>query len=135
MPIRMSRPGQKSPRFLIASRPAADYQPDPERDEDDRPDDLEPEPPQEVQVVEQKVDPNQDQDCRPEILLAPGHGGPILEAPPVWGGSRLRRARRPRRGPAALCGRPRSTRRRPPWPAPIAHRRGTARPPASGPRR
>src|SRR5204862_7457108 len=47
-----------------------------------RPDDVEPEPAQEVQVVQQEVDADEDEDGRPEVFLAPGHARPILEARP-----------------------------------------------------
>src|SRR5579859_497463 len=80
-------PGKTRPRWrwrrpagngAFISGAAPEDQPDAEPDQQDRPDDVEPEPPQHVEVVQEEVDPDHHEDQRPEVLPAPRHGGPIL---------------------------------------------------------
>src|SRR5579872_5444881 len=84
-PKAISRPGQKNARYgplpqreLTRSGPAGDDQPDAQQDEQHRPHDVEAQPEEQVEVVEQEVDPDRDQDEGPEVVVSPGHRGPIL---------------------------------------------------------
>src|ERR1051326_9318658 len=82
-PMTMSTAGQIRPRYRYPGGGGAltclqalapDDQPGAQQDQQDGPDDVEPQPVEEAEVVEQEVDADHDQDHGPEILPAPSHG-------------------------------------------------------------
>src|SRR5690349_14979878 len=74
-PARMRTAGQKKLRYRVCTfflgSGAAEDEPHSDRDQDDRPEDVAAQPPQDPEVVEQEIDADDDQDARPEVRMAP----------------------------------------------------------------